>query len=677
MSSKTPILHFLQMLKLKQYHNEEAVALLRDIVQYIRPKKRLIKTQTIENFVDFAQTLEGDKYLMESFVDLVANIIIDSNITTTLTDTGIVTGATFAQQVRRIINEKIIPPLQEENDLQTYLQQIFNKKWDWQWIGLIPNEMLQPLIHAVNERIKTKANDLQVELQNAAKLLSYRIASLGLEKEILIRANQKEELITPFTEQNIELIHLLQMDNNDVTATEEQLTKIRASLLQCNQSIMQLERNSIETGTSINQTFLLRRIHQNVSRLKFIINLLLKNKPINTASISYFLKDTIQFIQTKNDLRKFASNNLNLLAYRVVDHTKSTGESYITSTRTQYWKMFAAACGGGFIVSLLVLIKFKLGTLNLPVFWESFLYSLNYAIGFIIIQLIGFTLATKQPAMTASAIANELKGRSQKDFVQMSIIISRVSRTQFVSIIGNVFLVMPFILLWLFLYEQVSGVTFLSVTAAEKLLQSNHPLMSLSLLYAAIAGVFLFISGIVSGYVENRIVYAKIPERLQQKTLIKRILPKWMFNGLINLLTHKSGAIFGNATLGFLLGMSTFIGKIFGASFIDIRHVTFAAGNIAMGVFGGGLYNLNFLIACLIGIAGIGLINVFVSFSFAFYVALKARNLHIRDYPKLSKTVFRHFIKTPLEFFLPPKRGVSKFKPKTEKELFTEDLGIQ
>jgi site-specific recombinase len=384
----------------------------------------------------------------------------------------------------------------------------------------------------------------------------------------------------------------------------------------------------------------------------------------------------VQYIQTKNNFSKFASNNLNLLAYRIVDHTKSTGENYITSTRTQYWKMFAAACGGGMIVSILVMLKFKIGTLHLPVFWESILYSLNYAIGFVAIQLSGFTLATKQPAMTASAIANELKGKSNKDFIQMSIIISRVARTQFISIVGNVLTVMPFILIWMFLYEKVSGVSFLSMTAAEKQLQSNHPLVSLSIMYASIAGVFLFISGIMSGYVENQIVYAKIPDRLSQKTGLKTVLPQSIFNWLIRLLKNKSGAIIGNVTLGFLLGMSTFFGKIFGLP-IDIRHVTFAAGNVAMGVFGGGVHNFNFLLACFGGIIIIGLCNVFVSFSFAFYVALKARNLHLKDFPELGLTLIKHFFTAPLEFFLPPKRGISKFRQQTETDMYMNDLGIK
>ncbi len=676
MQSNVTLQQYLQVLKIKQYHRQEAVLLLKNIVAYIRPSNKKNKDEVIANFETLANALAEDNKVETAFYNLIANVIIDSNITDLLTDSGIVTGATFAQQAKRIINEKFIPPYQEPDDMNTYLLQVFYKKWDWQWIALIPNESLQAIINNINDVLKLKTNDLAIELQNAAKVISYRIASLGLDKEILIRANKKENLITAFTEQNIELIRFLHLDDFDLEK-ENQLNTIRASLIQCNQNIIQLERNSIETGTSINQTFLLRRLHQNVERLKMIITLLLKNKAINTNNISYFIKEAIHFLQTKNDFSKFASNNLNLLAFRIVDHTKDTGESYITSTRSEYWKMFAAACGGGFIVSILVMFKFKIGTLHLPLFWEGFLYTLNYAIGFIAIQLSGFTLATKQPAMTASTIANLLKGSDKKDFAQMSVLISKVSRTQFISIVGNVFIVMPFIVGWLFLFQQITGLSYLSVAAAESQLKSNHPLLSLSLLFAAIAGVFLFISGLVSGYVENRMVYAKIPERMQQHSFLQKILPKKWFLKLIQLLKLRSGAIFGNATLGLLLGMSSFFGKIFGLP-IDIRHVTFAAGNIAMGVLGGGLHNINYLFACLGGIALIGLINVFVSFSLAFYLALKARNLHFSDYPELTRTLWKHFWSNPLEFFLPRRGGRSSFLEKQqETTLYTNDLGIK
>ena len=42
---------------------------------------------------------------------------------------------------------------------------------------------------------------------------------------------------------------------------------------------------------------------------------------------------------------------------------------------------------------------------------------------------------------------------------------------------------------------------------AMAMLESQHPWHSLSLLYACNTGVFLFLSGIIAGYVQNKILY--------------------------------------------------------------------------------------------------------------------------------------------------------------------------
>jgi site-specific recombinase len=68
----------------------------------------------------------------------------------------------------------------------------------------------------------------------------------------------------------------------------------------------------------------------------------------------------------------------------------------------------AAAMGAGLIVGVMALIKLLLAQAHLPLLWEGLAYGMNYAIGFIIVQLLHFTIATKQPAMTAARIAAAL-----------------------------------------------------------------------------------------------------------------------------------------------------------------------------------------------------------------------------------------------------------------------------
>ena len=71
--------------------------------------------------------------------------------------------------------------------------------------------------------------------------------------------------------------------------------------------------------------------------------------------------------------------------------------------------MFKGAIGGGLIVGFLCVIKVLMSKVETSDFGFAFLYSLNYSIGFILIYLFGFTLATKQPAMTATTISKAIE----------------------------------------------------------------------------------------------------------------------------------------------------------------------------------------------------------------------------------------------------------------------------
>ena len=70
--------------------------------------------------------------------------------------------------------------------------------------------------------------------------------------------------------------------------------------------------------------------------------------------------------------------------------------------------MLSAAATGGVVLSVTTHVKFIVVSLGLAAFWSGFFAGLNYAVSFVIVQLIHGTVATKQPAMTAPAMARKL-----------------------------------------------------------------------------------------------------------------------------------------------------------------------------------------------------------------------------------------------------------------------------
>ena len=190
-----------------------------------------------------------------------------------------------------------------------------------------------------------------------------------------------------------------------------------------------------------------------------------------------------------------------------------------------------------------------------------------------------------------------------------------------------------------------------------KLLNDQHPWVSPSLLYACFTGFFLFFSGIIAGYVQNKIRYGRIRERLNKHPVLRMSMKAKRLDRIAVYIEENAGTLFGNIALGFFLGFSGVMGKLLGIPF-DIRHITISAANSAIGVYGLGIENIDplYLLTVLGGVLGIGFLNFLVSFSLAFSVAVKSRGIRFRQYPRFLRILGRHFLKTPLDFFRPPKR---------------------
>ncbi|MEO7767565.1 MAG: hypothetical protein ABIS01_09070, partial [Ferruginibacter sp.] len=222
------------------------------------------------------------------------------------------------------------------------------------------------------------------------------------------------------------------------------------------------------------------------------------------------------------------------------------------------------------------------------------------------------------------------------------------------SFTGNLLVVFPLTYLLAVLFYKTTGTMIASGEAAEKLLANQHPFHSLALLYACFTGFFLFLSGLIAGYVENYVVYGKIADRLRNLSTFKNNFSEKRRYKIIHYLENNLGSLIGNISLGFFLGMAGFIGKAFGIPF-DIRHITISAANSAIGFFG-----LNHQVSTkeiwitIAGIMGIGFLNFTVSFGFAFVVAVKSRGIHLKDYTEFAGILWKYIKKYPRDFIKAP-----------------------
>jgi site-specific recombinase len=110
----------------------------------------------------------------------------------------------------------------------------------------------------------------------------------------------------------------------------------------------------------------------------------------------------------------------------------------------------------------------------------------------------------------------------------------------------------------------------------------------------------------------------------------------------------------GNISLGLMLGIIPSIAVFFGLP-LDVRHVTLSTGQVtaAFAALGGERFWTLATVWLGIGILGIGLLNILVSFSLALFVAIRARNLRGPERHQFYRAIMGRFLKSPFSFLLP------------------------
>src|SRR5690606_28974520 len=122
---------------------------------------------------------------------------------------------------------------------------------------------------------------------------------------------------------------------------------------------------------------------------------------------------------------------------------------------------------------------------------------------------------------------------------------------------------------------------------------------------------------------------------------------------LAEIVEKKWPGIASNFWFGVFMGSTHSLGHFLGLN-LDIRHITFASGNIALGAYGADFsIPLSVWLWSFIGLVVIGFMNFIVSFMLSLYLAFKSRNLPMSELIPLFKSVWKYFKNNPIKFFFP------------------------
>ncbi len=623
-------------------------------------------------FRDPGQNLQRAIRLLHEYPLLLTNLrnaffsqLVNTNLNSTLTESGIPLSRGFWEEFSNRLKHKFLPPLPDKNDFLYVVQSVFFRKDDIDWVEKIPRQTWLRFFETTGLPFHIENRNLRHQLTNALKILSFQVAQLGLENEMkrYLPADMDENV---FINQHYLVHEAEQILDQSMPTSEVQLilSKVKEQLIFCENLIADIRAHQSENGASISLTYMLLILSYRLQRMQLLLDVLDSDQQFDTGKLVDLFVGLVRNETRKNSIGEFLSQGFGYLAYRIAEHKGSKGDKYITSTRLEYWRMLGSAMWGGFIISFIAIFKNLLGKLAFAPFWQGFVYSLNYSAGFLIIEQTHSTLATKQPAFTASAVASSLDVRktgTQPNLYNLAVTVAKISRSQTASFLGNLLVVFPLTFLLSWGYFSLTGTPVADTEHARALLADQHPWKSLSLLYACFTGVFLFLSGIIAGYVQNKIQYGRIAQRLEMHPWLRVSFSSGQLSRLANFIERNAGAIIGNIALGFFLGMAGIMGKIFGIHF-DIRHITISAGNCAIAVEQLGIRQIDpgYLLTVFFGVLAIGFLNFLVSFSLAFMVAVKSRGIQLREYPEFIRILWKYFRTNPLDFIRPRKRLISE-----------------
>lgn len=628
------------------YHRD-----IEDLVRQLKPlgedlKKCVLEAQPGEDPIDlFLEELRQRQVNLPDLNRRIEAVLPTLDWQWFITQIGLTQEVSFFAEISRRLEERFLPPLQRQSEVLWFVNAIFDD--DISWLSQLKAPHFERLLRIFASDAFQWPDYFLQHLQISIEVLAQRISGSGLDTLIARRLQDREDLHRQFLD-----LGRLSFSERDAFKRADNVPFLKG-LKGCENAISYIRERCATEGVSLVLTYRLVQIEELISRLKLAIHLMQSESPEESLRKLGLMFQKIVMAHYENiRVRYFLGRNLEILAYQVTVLAERTGEHYISNNARELRAMWWKAIKGAMVVAVLVLLKTLLSKIHFPPLLQAFTYGSLYAAGFVVIHLIGGVLATKQPAMTASTLAAAMDGaeNSEESLKNLLEAIVRTLRTQIAALLGNYLFAFPIAVLLVFPFL-VGEQPIIGFEKAHHMIEDLHPFYSLSFFYAAVAGVCLFLSGLISGLADNWFDFNKIGDRLEL------ILSGPRGKRFVARLRENFGIWMGNIILGFMLGSMSTVGQITGLP-LDIRHVTFASG-----AFGIGWIHQPFMMAWgeFFLIAGsvlcMGLINLVVSFSLSLFVATQSRRLKFRQGRKLLSMVLMRLLKSPLELFIHRDRG--------------------
>ncbi len=628
------------------------------LLDWVRGNRRSVEA-AVGRMQLFVEAIEKDDAARQRLQDWWSALVGTVDITTLLADFGFAPRTALASEVAERLRYKLLPGSPETIDASELFMLALPYDFDALWLAALDEALLVRLLSAMAPAEAPGATRWQRALLDAITYCAGQILSTGFAPELRLRMSEAARDAQPFhalirdvESVRVEVMHQLRTTDR----LDESVQRLRERLDACRAAAATVYSHFEDNGISVGLVFRLRQLRERILRVRELLDCLLSPTPAPTAA--RLMARLVTVGRERRSLRALLASNSSLLAAKVAERSAETGEHYITRTGAEYRAMVGKAAGGGLVMAFTTLMKFGLAALALSAFWGGFWAGVNYSVSFVLILLLHFTVATKQPAMTAPAMAAKLKDlHSDEAVVSFVDEVTHLVRSQVAAVLGNVLVVFPTVIGITLLIAKGTGQTAISTAQAHHVLESLH-LLGPSLLFAAFTGVLLFASSIIAGWAENWFVLHRLDSAVQYNPRITRLLGTARAARWAHYLRENLSGFAANISLGFMLGLVPPIASFFGLG-LDVRHVTLSSGQLGAASTALGLQVLHMpqFWWAVATIPLLGALNVSVSFYLAFRLALRAHSVTGVERARVYAALRSRLRRAPLEFFMPARRA--------------------
>ncbi len=608
------------------------------------------------------QVLERHEAHRAAVQGVVGSIARGADVVSLFADFGFAPRASFSSELMERVRSYLLPGTPDTPSLAELFALLFEPA-DTAWIARIDGPTLARIAAL------WPAEGWREAMLDAVAFLCSAVRAAGFGSALRLRMTDAALVGDPFMQLAAAASRVrAAMLDADSGALQREVNFLRALLDACRRAAATVAAHLEEFGVSLHIVFEADQLRARTERVELLLDTLLaEHAPGETADAAdqarWLLHALVTVHAQRRSLRALFAQHGTQLARQVAERSAETGEHYITRSHEEYHAMLRAAAGGGAVIALTTFGKFAVMALGLSAFWGGFWAGANYATSFVVIMLLHWTVATKQPAMTAPALAATLAqvrgGATEGDAAVESFVdeVANLIRSQVAGIVGNLAMCFPLVLLAQWLAQAVWGAPLVGASEAMHVLETLT-LLGPTALFAAFTGVLLFASSLIAGWVENWFVLHRLDSAIAWNPRIQARLganraqrwARWWRS-------HISG-LAGNISLGLMLGLVPVLIDFVGPA-VEVRHVTLGTGQLAaaLGALGWPVLQSAEFWWCVAGIAATGILNVGVSFWLAFKVALRARGVQLRERAQIARAIRRRLWTRPLTFVLPPPRA--------------------